>query len=586
MATDIVAGLRILRGIGGEETFGSNYAAQSQRSGGRRRVGHLAGRDRGRRRAVLRGASGQPGVARHPPGDRRRRLSVGQLVSFLGYGLFMVWPIRTFFEFAQKCTRALVSRPQGDRRSSSSAAVAQPAEPPPARGRGEIVDELSGVVVEPGPADRRRQRGPGATPPRSPTGSAATCRPSSRRRSRDDSEELTGRAARRARAERERRRARHRRAATRSRGAGDWGVTARRRRPAPRRLDDVRRSVLVSDTGSQLFAGTLQDAVDPRGRLTREQAERPCAPPAAEDVYDALPGGWQGRIDERGRGLSGGQRQRVVLARALPHDPDVLVLVEPTSAVDAHTEARIAERVADQRRGRTTVVMHRVAAGAAPRRRGGPAGRRAGGRPRHPRRPAGEPGLPRRGRPRHRRRRRDRTGAERGPSRADGLDEAGPAMTDLLATSRRHLARPPTSTPGIPDGAGAPGRADAAASGSARCAGRHRLRAAAGPGRSTPRRGTPSAARRCRTTAPSWTFVRGLLATRRGVFVALVVAQRASPPPPGCVVPRLLGELVDTRSTRRGCQRDALATRVIVVAVVLVQSVLHLRRPARVALLG
>ena len=76
----------------------------------------------------------------------------------------------------------------------------------------------------------------------------------------------------------------------------------------------------------------------------------------AEDVYDALPEGWQGQLDERGRGLSGGQRQRIVLARALVADAPVLVLVEPTSAVDAHTEARIAERVGGLRTGRTTVV--------------------------------------------------------------------------------------------------------------------------------------------------------------------------------------------------------------------------------------
>ncbi len=76
----------------------------------------------------------------------------------------------------------------------------------------------------------------------------------------------------------------------------------------------------------------------------------------AEDVYDALPEGWQGQLEERGRGLSGGQRQRVVLARALAMESPVLVLVEPTSAVDAHTEARIAERVTEVRRGRTTVV--------------------------------------------------------------------------------------------------------------------------------------------------------------------------------------------------------------------------------------
>lgn len=61
-------------------------------------------------------------------------------------------------------------------------------------------------------------------------------------------------------------------------------------------------------------------------------------------------------IDEKGRGLSGGQRQRIVLARALLSDADVLCLVEPTSAVDAHTEAAIAPRLAAHRQGRTTVV--------------------------------------------------------------------------------------------------------------------------------------------------------------------------------------------------------------------------------------
>ena len=121
-------------------------------------------------------------------------------------------------------------------------------------------------------------------------------------------------------------------------------------------LDDVRSRILVSDTGSQLFAGTLQDAIDPHGVLSRERAEEVVRIANAEDVYDALPGGWQGILDERGRGLSGGQRQRVVLARALGVDAPILVLVEPTSAVDAHTEARIAERVAEHRRGRTTVV--------------------------------------------------------------------------------------------------------------------------------------------------------------------------------------------------------------------------------------
>ena len=158
-----------------------------------------------------------------------------------------------------------------------------------------------------------------------------------------------------ARAEREIERARI--AARDEERAGQrWGVTLGGVDLSEARLADVRRRILVSDSGSQLFAGTLQDAVDPHARLDRYQAEEALRIANAEDVYDALPGGWQGQLDERGRGLSGGQRQRVVLARAIAADAPVLVLVEPTSAVDAHTEARIAERVADARRGRTTVV--------------------------------------------------------------------------------------------------------------------------------------------------------------------------------------------------------------------------------------
>ncbi|MYV58699.1 ATP-binding cassette domain-containing protein, partial [Streptomyces sp. SID4931] len=63
------------------------------------------------------------------------------------------------------------------------------------------------------------------------------------------------------------------------------------------------------------------------------------------------------RITERGRSLSGGQRQRLALARSLVTDPEALVLDEPTSAVDSHTEARVAAGIAKLRQGRTTVAF-------------------------------------------------------------------------------------------------------------------------------------------------------------------------------------------------------------------------------------
>jgi ABC-type multidrug transport system fused ATPase/permease subunit len=78
---------------------------------------------------------------------------------------------------------------------------------------------------------------------------------------------------------------------------------------------------------------------------------------SAEDVLVALTDGLDSEVEEKGRSFSGGQRQRLVLVRALLADPSVLVLVEPTSAVDAHTEARIADRLRDHRAGRSTVVL-------------------------------------------------------------------------------------------------------------------------------------------------------------------------------------------------------------------------------------
>ncbi|GGZ87639.1 ABC transporter ATP-binding protein [Streptomyces echinoruber] len=133
-------------------------------------------------------------------------------------------------------------------------------------------------------------------------------------------------------------------------------------------LDDLplagaRTAVLVQDKDPVLLSGSLRALLDvPRsGAVTAEDA---LAAAQCEDVLAALLQGspsaaepLDARLTERGRSLSGGQRQRLALARSLVTDPEVLVLDEPTSAVDSHTEARIAQGVRRLRAGRTTVVF-------------------------------------------------------------------------------------------------------------------------------------------------------------------------------------------------------------------------------------
>ncbi|MHA6781348.1 ABC transporter transmembrane domain-containing protein [Pseudonocardia saturnea] len=114
-------------------------------------------------------------------------------------------------------------------------------------------------------------------------------------------------------------------------------------------LDDARRAVLVARHDATLFEGTVGEntGTDPAA----------LAAAGADDVLDALPGGLAAELTERGRTLSGGQRQRLVLARALAAHAPVLVLHDPTTAVDAATEHRIAARLAALRCGRTTLLV-------------------------------------------------------------------------------------------------------------------------------------------------------------------------------------------------------------------------------------
>jgi putative ABC transport system ATP-binding protein len=119
----------------------------------------------------------------------------------------------------------------------------------------------------------------------------------------------------------------------------------------------LRAVVRVSAHEAELFDGSLSDNLRAAAPADRVDAALVAADVA--DVAAALPGGLDASLGERGRSLSGGQRQRVALARALASDAPVLVLHDPTTAVDAVTEARIAERIRDLRSGQTTIVVTR-----------------------------------------------------------------------------------------------------------------------------------------------------------------------------------------------------------------------------------
>ncbi|MCX4671742.1 ABC transporter ATP-binding protein/permease [Streptomyces sp. NBC_01381] len=119
---------------------------------------------------------------------------------------------------------------------------------------------------------------------------------------------------------------------------------------------ELRAAMLVAAHDADLFEGTVRDNVTAAAPEDGDPEPAMTAAGVAQ-VVQTLPDGADTAVSERGRSLSGGQRQRVALARALAADRPVLVVHDPTTAVDTVTEAGIAAGIRELRQGRTTVLV-------------------------------------------------------------------------------------------------------------------------------------------------------------------------------------------------------------------------------------
>jgi ATP-binding cassette subfamily B protein len=127
------------------------------------------------------------------------------------------------------------------------------------------------------------------------------------------------------------------------------------------RAAELRRAVALVPQHTTLFSGTVEEAICFGRPAGAEQLRRAARLANADGFIEALPGGYQARVEERGNNFSGGQRQRLAIARAVLGNPSLLLLDEATSALDAEAEAAVQQGLAQAMRNRTVLVIaHRL----------------------------------------------------------------------------------------------------------------------------------------------------------------------------------------------------------------------------------
>src|SRR3954469_6011722 len=298
-AGDIVAGLRVLCGIGGKERFAARYHHESAAL---RDKGYRVGAVSSWIQAVTVGVPGLflAGVtwlaARMAAAGE---ITVGEMVAVYGYVAMLAGPVYFLIEGAQDINRGVVAARRVvrilDLRPAVPDRAATPCPPRPAA----LHDPASGLTVHPGELL-----------------AVAATRPT-------DALAVADRLGRYVTSD------------------ATWGGRPLATMPA----DEVRRRVLVADNDAYLFAGPLRATVATARDHDDDEIHAAVHAAAADDIVIGLPDGLAAHLEAQGRDLSGGQRQRLRLVRALLADPEVLILVEPTSAVDAHTESVIAARL-------------------------------------------------------------------------------------------------------------------------------------------------------------------------------------------------------------------------------------------------